>query len=131
MTFEPIIQAPLAIQLHLAFALGGLALGAVQFARPKGTSSHRWLGRAWVTLLAATAIGSFWIRSLNDGALSPVHALSAFTLAMLALGIAAAWRGNIRSHRYTMIGVYCGALIGAGVGALAPGRLLWQAATGG
>lgn len=131
MSFEPIAQASPLVQIHLAAALAGLVIGALQFARTKGTSGHRWLGRTWVALLGAVAVGSFFIREINDGGLSPVHALSAFTLVMLVLGLRSAWRGDIRGHRHTMIGVYAGALIGAGIGAFAPGRILWQATMGG
>lgn len=131
MTFEPIATASPMVQIHLAAALLALAIGAAQFTLPKGTASHKLLGRTWVGLLAVIAVGSFWITGLNGDGLSPIHGLSAFTIAMLVLGVRAAWRGNIRVHRFTMIGIYGGALIGAGLGALAPGRILWQAATGG
>jgi len=131
MTLDPILAASPVIQVHLAAALVALALGAVQFVWPKGTASHRLLGRIWVGLLAVVAVGSFGITTLNEGSLSIIHALSAFTIAMLVLGVWAAMRGDIRSHRYTMIGIYLGALIGAGLGTFAPGRILWHAAFGG
>ena len=116
-----------AIQFHLIVALLALALGTIQLVRRKGTRSHRALGYVWVALMLAVAISSFWITGIaGRGQFSAIHGLSVFTLAMLALSIWAIWSGRVRTHRFSMIGVYAGGLIGAGAGAFAPGRLLSQ-----
>lgn len=113
------------IALHLAAALLSLALGSALLLRRKGTPSHRWIGRAWVGLMAATALSSFWILEIRDGAgLSVIHLLSAGTLASLALAMRAIRRGNVRAHKAFMVGTFLG-LAGAGLGALAPGRTLY------
>jgi uncharacterized membrane protein len=113
------------IALHLAAALLGLALGAALLLRRKGTVSHRWLGRAWVGLMALTALSSFWILEIRDGAgFSVIHLLSAWTLAALFFAVRAIRRGNVRAHKKFMVGTFLG-LVGAGLGAFAPGRTLY------
>jgi uncharacterized membrane protein len=109
------------IAFHITTALLALGLGAAMFARPKGTPSHRLLGRIWVASLAATALGSFWIR--HDGHFSWIHFLSAWTLFGLAMAVWCARRGNIQAHRGWMIGLYLGLAI-AGLFTLLPSRLL-------
>lgn len=113
------------IELHLAAAILSLGLGAAVLVRRKGTVSHRWLGRAWAGLMAVTALSSFWILEIRDGAgLSIIHLLSAWTLVSLVLAVRAIRRGNVRAHKGFMIGTFLG-LAGAGLGALAPGRMLY------
>ena len=114
---------PLAI--HLAAVLPALLLGALQLATPKGTRLHKALGWLWVVSMAAAAVSSFWILGLNKaGGFSIVHLLSAWTLVSLACAIAFIRRGNVRAHKGFMIGTFLG-LVGAGLGALAPGRTLY------
>lgn len=113
------------IELHLTAAVLSLALGAAVLARRKSTLSHRWLGRAWAVLMAATALSSFWILEIRDGSgFSVIHLLSAWTLAALVLAVRAIRRGNVRAHKAFMVGTFLG-LAGAGLGALAPGRTLY------
>ena len=112
--------------LHLGAALLALAIGALNLARVKGTRMHRALGWIWVALMATAAISSFWIFGLRNGAgPSLIHLLSAWTLVALACAIFFIRRGNVRAHRAFMVGTFLG-LLGAGLGALAPGRLLAQ-----
>jgi uncharacterized membrane protein len=110
------------IALHLSFALGALAIGAAVLLRPKGTDSHKLLGRAWVGAMLIVAVSSFWIR--RDG-FSWIHLLSIWTLISLACAVWFIRRGNVRAHRGFMVGTFLG-LAGAGIGALAPGRLLYR-----
>jgi len=119
-------EFPPAVILHLAAALPALALGAINLARPKGTPAHRRVGWLWVALMSGAAVSSFWIFGLRQGAgPSLVHLLSVWTLVALACGIVSIRRGNVRAHKAFMIGTFLG-LVGAGLGALAPGRLLAQ-----
>jgi uncharacterized membrane protein len=87
----------------------------------KGTWLHKVLGRTWVGLMLAVALSSFWIRS--DGSLSWIHALSAWTTFSLACAVYFIRHGNVRAHKGFMVGTLLG-LAGAGLGALAPGRML-------
>lgn len=113
-TLEP--PLPLVTGLHLAAAVAALALGAVVLARRKGTPAHKALGRAWVALMAAVALSSFWIFEIRKGAgPSWIHLLSVWTLVSLACALYFIRRGNVRAHRGFMIGTFLG-LAGAGLG---------------
>jgi uncharacterized membrane protein len=103
---------------HLTAALLALVLGGVMLALPKGTRRHKLLGRLWVGLMVFVAVSSFWI------GFSWIHLLSVWTLISLACALWFIRRGNVRAHRGFMIGTYLG-LVGAGLGALAPGRMLY------
>jgi uncharacterized membrane protein len=112
------------IVLHVAAALLALVLGAIVLLGRKGTLSHKRLGRLWGALMLVVALSSFGIFEIRDGAgPSAVHVLSAWTVISLALAVSFARRGNVRAHKGFMVGTYLG-LVGAGLGALAPGRAL-------
>lgn len=113
-----------AIAIHLAAALPALLLGGWMLAARKGTPRHRRFGRAWVLLMAATAISSFWIR--HSGHFSWIHLLSAWVLFILIMAVAAIYKGNVRAHRRWITGAYAGLAV-AGTFALMPHRLLGAA----
>jgi uncharacterized membrane protein len=125
MTLGSYLAQILAVQLHLPAAVLAFLIGTYLMLRRKGTAWHKALGRIWIALMALVAISSFWITGLaGPGNFSPIHALSAFTLVLLAVALWAVRTGRVRTHRFSMIGIYAGGLIGAGAGALAPGRLI-------
>jgi uncharacterized membrane protein len=130
MTLAPLINAPLAIQIHAAAALSLIPLTALQFWRPKRGPSHRTIGWVWVMLMTVTAVSSFWIHSLRlIGPFSPIHILSVITLVNLVLGIRARRAGRIMAHRGHMIGIAAG-WAGAGLFTLLPGRIMFQTVFG-
>jgi uncharacterized membrane protein len=132
MNLGPLTSAPLATQLHAYAALASFALGVVQLARVKGTTSHRALGYTWVGLMLAVALSSFWIHDLRLwGPWSPIHLLSILSLVMLPLGVWYAHRHIVRGHKLTMIGMFAGALVVAGIFTLAPGRIMYRVVFGG
>jgi uncharacterized membrane protein len=132
MNLAPLLDAPLTIQLHAYAALAAFALGVVQLSSIKGTTRHRAMGYAWVALMVVVAGSSFWIHDLRMwGPWSPIHLLSIFTLAMLPLGVLHAHRHNVSRHRWTMIGIFTGALVIAGFFTLAPGRIISKVLFGG
>jgi uncharacterized membrane protein len=132
MTLTPLTGAPLAIQLHAYVALAAFTLGVVQLARVKGTTSHRALGYVWVGLMLIVALSSFWIHDLRVwGPWSPIHLLSIFTLAMLPMGIYLARRHRVRGHKLTMLGLFGGALVVAGIFTFVPGRIMYKVMFGG
>lgn len=110
------------IAVHLSAALAALVIGTAVLVRRKGTASHKLLGRTWVIVILVAAISSFWIR--RDG-FSWIHLLSLWTLISLACAVWFIRRGNVRAHRGFMVGTFLG-LAGAGIGALAPGRLIYR-----
>jgi uncharacterized membrane protein len=125
MSLTPLLDAAPAIPLHAFAAMGAFVLGLVQFASPKGTLPHRTLGWIWVALMATVAISSFWIHQLRlVGPFSPIHLLSIFTLVMLPLAVWKAHSHQVPAHRWTMIGLFSGALVVAGLFTLLPGRIM-------
>ena len=103
-----------------AFAAGfGLVIGGWQlFLSTKGSTAHRVAGRAWVVALLYVGVSSFWIRGTRDGAFSFLHVLSVVTIVTVLLGLVAALRGDLPSHRGNMTGSWLG-LLGAGIAASA------------
>ena len=125
MSLTPLLDAAPAIPLHAFAAMAAFALGLVQFAAPKGTLPHRTLGWIWVALMAVVAVSSFWIHQIRlVGPWSPIHLLSVFTPIMLVLGVFYARRHNVRGHRITMISIFAGALVVAGLFTFVPGRIM-------
>ncbi|MET4144309.1 DUF2306 domain-containing protein [Arthrobacter sp. UYCo732] len=115
------------IAVHAVAAGYTLLFGAFQLLRKKGGPLHRVIGRIWVAAIYIVAITSFWVRTLNGG-FSWLHALSVLTLLTVTMGLVAAIRGSIPSHKAFMMGSYFGVL-GAFIGVIAvPGRRLPQMA---
>jgi uncharacterized membrane protein len=131
MTLAPLLDAAQPIPLHAFAAMGAFVLGIVQFAAPKGTLPHRTFGWIWVTLMAVVAISSFWIHGIRLwGPWSPIHLLSIFSPIMLVLGVWYARRHNVRGHKITMISIFFGALVIAGIFTFVPGRVMHAVAVG-
>jgi len=57
MTWQPMLVAPVAVQIHAAAAVAAFMLGLLQFAAAKGTPPHRLLG--WVLVGLMVALSSF------------------------------------------------------------------------
>lgn len=127
MTLEPFAVAPVVVQVHVVSVLAAAALGIWMFVQPKGTPVHRATGRVWMALMVVAALSSFLIPGTLLRIVGPfgaIHGLSLVVLAMVAAAIWAARAGRIRAHRRFVIGLYVGAILGAGAGALVPGRLI-------
>ncbi len=133
-TFAPLLNAPVQIQLHAFAAMGAFALGIAQFVAPKGTLPHRTVGWIWVGLMLIVAISSFWIHGKSPrlaGPFGPIHLLSIMVLLLLPLALFFAHRHNARGHARTMIGIFIGGLVVAGLFTFIPGRLMHAVAFGG
>ncbi len=124
--FTPIILA------HVLAAVAALGVGCLVFLGRKGSAGHRRLGRVWALLMLIVLLSSFGIR--GSGEFSWLHGLSVGSLVVLVLAIYHARRGNWRAHRNSMIGLFAGGLVIAGMFTLLPSRLLggllWQAVLG-
>ena len=131
MSLAPLLDAAAPIPLHAFAAMAAFALGIVQFAAPKGTLPHRTLGWIWVVLMAVVALSAFWIHEIRlIGPWSPIHLLSVFTPVMLVFGVFYARRHNVRGHRITMISIFAGALVLAGLFTFVPGRVMHAVVSG-
>jgi uncharacterized membrane protein len=124
-SLQPLLSAPLPIQIHAFAAMFAFVAGLLQFALPKGTPLHRAVGWAWVLTMATVACGSFWISTIRQfGPFSLIHLLSVYVLVGLVLAVRAARSGRIDAHRKHMIGTFIGALVVAGTLTLLPGRIM-------
>ncbi len=132
MTLTPLLSASPAIQIHAFAAMAAFVLGIVQLARRKGGSLHRALGYTWAAAMILVAVSSFWISEINQwNGLSLIHLLSIQVLVTLPIALMAARRGNIRRHRFSMVGMFVGALVVAGLFTLLPGRIMHAVVFGG
>ena len=132
MSLAPLLEASPAIQIHAFAAMSAFALGLVQFAAPKGTLPHRTLGWIWVILMLFVAGSSFWIHEIKMWrGWSPIHLISIFTLVMLPLGVWRAHTHQVQAHRWTMIWIFVGALVVAGLFTFVPGRIMHAVTFGG
>ena len=132
MTLQPLLSASPAIQLHAFAAMTAFVIGATQFARRKGDAPHRLAGYVWVGLMLLIAASSFWIHGMNQWrGFSVIHALSIWVLVFTPIAVIQARRGNIRAHKGSMIGLFAGALVIAGIFTLVPGRIMHAVVFGG
>jgi len=132
MNLAPLLNAPPAIQIHAFTAMTAFALGVFQLVAPKGTFRHRTTGWIWVGLMTVVAASGFWIHELRLwGPWSPIHLLSIFTLVMLPLGVWRAHTHHVPAHKWTMVSIFTGALVVAGIFTFAPGRIMYRMFFGG
>ena len=125
MSLTPLLNAAPEVQVHAFAAMTAFVLGVVQLGAPKGTLPHRTLGWVWVVLLLVISASSFLIHGIRMwGPWSPIHILSVLTPIMLIVGVLAARGHHVRTHRITMISIFAGALVLAGLFTLVPGRIM-------
>ena len=132
MNFTPLLQAPLAIQIHTLAAILAFVLGAWVLFRNKGDATHRIGGKVWVVLMLVVCATSMFIHAIQIvGIWSPIHLLSISTTWFLYRGVTAARRQRIHEHQATMKSIYLGALVIAGFFTFMPGRLMHEVFFGG
>jgi uncharacterized membrane protein len=132
MSLDPLLAAPLVVQVHAFAAMAAFALGIIQFVAPKGTLPHRTMGYAWVGLMLVVAASSFAIHGIRQwGGFSAIHLLSVMVLVLVPLALLAARRHHVGTHRWAMISLFAGALVIAGAFTLLPGRIMHRALFGG
>ncbi len=115
--------------LHLATVVPAFLVGTYLLLNQKGTPMHRSLGRLFMILMVGTAFISLF---MSDGVGTRVLGHFGFNhLFVIPVAIFiprayfAARRGDIRTHKASVIGVYVGALLIAGAVAIfTPGRLI-------
>jgi uncharacterized membrane protein len=125
-----------AIAIHLCAALAAIAVGPVAlWARRSSAAAqrprlHRAAGYSWTTLMLITALSALWIVDTRPGAsggYSPIHLLVPYTLGSMGYAF---WtllvRRNVAAHRATMVRLYTGSCVIAGLFTLLPNRYLGQ-----
>ena len=114
--------------LHLATILPAFLIGTVLMLRRKGTRSHKSWGKIFLALMLATAVialflpatvGPRWLDHFGF-----IHLFCILVFVSAPTAVIAARSGNIRAHRRSMIGLYTGAVLIAGIFAFTPGRML-------
>lgn len=124
MNWQPLLDASLAIQLHLCTVVPAFILGTIQMVLPKGTRLHRWNGYAYMALMMFTATTTIFIPSFMGGRFGYIHLFIPLTYVSVPWALYNARKGNVAAHRNSMIGLYIGGLLIAGSLAFAPGRLM-------
>jgi uncharacterized membrane protein len=120
------MSLPLPVTIHIASALSALVLGAALLSRRlKGDRAHRIAGWTWVVLMFTVAVSSLWIPGFLQ--LSWIHLFTLLTLVSLPKAVYRARTHDVKGHRGTMIGLYTGGLVIAGLFTLVPGRVLGNA----
>lgn len=130
--FQPIMQAPLAVQIHVVTVVPAAIIGAFLLAMRKGTPVHRMAGKIWMVLMVVTSAASFFIHELNVFyGFSPIHAFSVIVPVSCFLAVRAVRAGNIRQHKLLLASTYIGGIGIAGGFAFAPGRIMNRVVIGG
>lgn len=126
MTVEPLISAPLAVQMHVACAAIALPVGSFALFRPRRDRVHKVLGYIWVAAIVGLSLSGLLIESSIAliGAFGPIHLFSLFALWGVAEGLWHIRKGDIARHRAAMQSVWFGAMGTAGLLTLLPGRVM-------
>jgi len=129
MTLEPLLHAPLAVQVHVATVVPAFLIGTFQiFVSAKGAPLHRAFGYLYLVLMSITAITTLFVHQLMPHSpfwgLSPIHLLVPLTLFSVVGALRGAWTHNIAMHKRSMIGLYVGGMLIAGTLTFLPGRIM-------
>jgi uncharacterized membrane protein len=131
---QPILEAPFAIQLHFVTVVPAFFLGAWQLlGSRKGSTSHRLIGKVYLTLMSITAVAAFFIPSFSSFGIGAGPIRLGLIHLFISLTIHGIWRtkkalreGDIAAHQASMRGVYIGGLIIAGLLTFLPERIMWR-----
>ena len=126
MKLDYILNASPAIQIHLLAAFTALFLGCVLWFRPKGTRSHKMIGRGFAMLMLVTAFSAIFIRQINEGGFSIIHLFVPLTFLGVWQAVTRIQKGNVKGHKRAVKGLFFGALLIPGLLSFAPGRHLWH-----
>ena len=139
MTLDPLLQAPLVVQIHAFGAMAAFLLGLIQIVAPKGTLPHKTVGVLWIAvMIVVSASAAFILQPAEPGTpywerLTPIHLFIPITAFGLISGVGLLMRGGpaLKRHGWPFISVFVGGLIVAGVLAFLPGRIMHAVAFGG
>lgn len=127
MNFEPLINAAQPIPIHGIAAIFCFFFGAAQFALPKGTTLHRWMGRIWIIGMLLVAGSSLFMRTefWDFFYFRPIHGIAILGIYFATQGILAARRGEIAKHKIEMRNMYIFAILIPSALAFLPGRRMF------
>ena len=116
------------VYLHLGTIFPAFLIGTYLLVRRKGTATHKLLGKIYMVLMLATALITLFMPAQVGPSFAEhfgfIHLLSVFVMYSVTAAFLAVRRGDVKSHRVQMIGLYVGGILVAGTFALMPGRLL-------
>jgi uncharacterized membrane protein len=131
MNFDPLLHAPLAVQIHVATVVPAFFLGAWQiFLSTKGWPLHRKLGSVYIGLMIATAISALFIRASSLPGMpsyrgfTPIHLFVPVVFINVSLTLFALRTRRFKLHRATMMGLFISGIGIAGILAFMPGRIM-------
>ena len=117
--------------IHLTAVLPCLLLGAyLIYFSTKGSTPHKSLGKlymvlmtiqAFVSLFMEARVGPQWMNHFGW-----IHLLSVVTLYTIPASLLYLRKGNITSHKRSMVILYWSGLVVAGAFTLTPGRYLYE-----
>ena len=119
-----------ALATHLITVIPAIPLGTYVILSRKGGARHKLLGKIWLSLMFVTASATIFIRNINDGQFSWIHAFTLLAFIAVPQSIIAARQGRIEAHKKHVRNFFIGALVIAGLTAFTPGRTMWQWAFG-
>ena len=114
--------------MHLGTIAPAFLMATFMMVTKKGTEVHKLIGRIYMVLMLFTAM----VTLLMSAQVGPrlfnhfgfIHLLSVLVLYCVPSAYWAIKNGNVKRHRWSMIGLYIGGLIVAGGFTLMPGRML-------
>lgn len=116
--------------VHLFTVVPAFLLATVLLLRRKGTDSHKLLGKLFLCLILFTSATTLFmpaeVGSRFFGHFGFIHLLSLNVIIGAVIAWRAARRGDIKTHKANMIGMYVFGFLVAGAFAFMPGRLLHQ-----
>lgn len=135
MSLDPLLGAPLQVQIHATAALAAVVVGGTVLLLRKGTRLHKALGRTYAALMFVVATSALFINEIRlVGPFSPIHLFVLLTYVSLAMAVWHIRHGRMEQHRAWMVTLYFGALVLTGAFTLLPGRrmhdVLFGAAAG-
>lgn len=107
-------RLPANIWFHIVTIIIALSLTPIMLLRFRGDRLHRTLGYIWLVSMVSTALVSFTMRSINQGAFSFIHILSVVTLYVCYKLVRNARAHDPIGHRREVRGIVMGALMIAG-----------------
>jgi uncharacterized membrane protein len=115
--------------LHLATVVPAFFIGTYILFNQKGTPAHRKLGKVFMMLMLGTAFITLFMSAGGGARILGHFGFNHLFVIPVAFFIPRAYfaarRGDIKTHKGSVIGVYVGALLIAGAVAIfTPGRLL-------